>query len=357
MVAQEVETHKRSIGIMKKVAVVILNYNGKKFLEQFLHNVIENTNDELADIVVADNASTDGSVEFLEERFPDIRLIINEFNGGFATGYNLALKQVEAEYFVLLNSDIEVTPGWIEPVVTLMDSRPDIAACQPKILSYYDKQQFEYAGAAGGFIDRYGYPFCRGRLFQHLEEDHGQYDDVCEVFWATGACMFVRAKLYLEHGGLDDSFFAHMEEIDFCWRMKNLGYRIYCCPQSSVYHIGGGTLPKGSARKTYLNFRNNLSLLYKNLPSGHVFWILAYRILLDWVAAVKFLFTGGVADFWAVIKAHFHFYQRIPDLRKARKQSVNHWVGQVYQQNIVFESFLKKRKSYSALDPKKFSHA
>ncbi len=342
---------------MKKVAVVILNYNGKKFLEEFLPNVIANTNAEMAEIVVADNASTDGSVAFMQERFPSIRLIVNDFNGGFATGYNLALKQIEVEYFVLLNSDIEVTPQWIEPVIDLMDSDPNIAACQPKILSYYDKEKFEYAGASGGFIDKYGYPFCRGRVFQHLEEDHGQYDDACEVFWATGACMFVRADLYLQHGGLDDSFFAHMEEIDFCWRMKNLGYKIYCCPQSKVYHIGGGTLPKSSARKTYLNFRNNLSLLYKNLPSNRVLWTIAYRIVLDWVAALKFLCGGGLKDYWAVIRAHFAFYRRIPSLRKVRKGLPKQLVGQVYQRNIVFENFLRGKKLYSELDPQKFTHS
>lgn len=342
---------------MKKVTVVILNYNGKKFLEEFLPNVIANTNAEMAEIVVADNASTDGSVAFMQERFPSIRLIVNDFNGGFATGYNLALKQIEAEYFVLLNSDIEVTPQWIEPVIELMDSDPNIAACQPKILSYYDKEKFEYAGASGGFIDKYGYPFCRGRVFQHLEEDHGQYDDACEVFWATGACMFVRADLYLQHGGLDDSFFAHMEEIDFCWRMKNLGFKIYCCPQSRVYHIGGGTLPKSSARKTYLNFRNNLSLLYKNLPSNRVFWTIAYRIVLDWVAALKFLCGGGLKDYWAVIRAHFAFYRRIPSLRKVRKGLPKQLVGQVYQRNIVFENFLRGKKLYSELDPQKFTHS
>ncbi|MBR4147875.1 MAG: glycosyltransferase family 2 protein [Bacteroidales bacterium] len=342
---------------MKKVAVVILNYNGRKFLEQFLPNVIENTDGELADIVVADNASTDGSVDFMRERFPDIRLIVNDFNGGFATGYNLALRQIEAEYFVLLNSDIEVTPHWIEPVIELMDSDPKIAACQPKILSYFEKDKFEYAGAAGGFIDKYGYPFCRGRLFQHLEEDHGQYDEAMEVFWATGACMFVRADLYLQKDGLDDSFFAHMEEIDFCWRMKNLGYKIYCCPQSRIYHIGGGTLPKSSSRKTYLNFRNNLSLLYKNLPSNRVFWTIAYRIFLDWVAAFKFLCSGGLKDFWAVIRAHFAFYRRIPSLRKKRGEILIRQVGQMYQRNIVFENFLRGKKTFVELDPEQFTHA
>ena len=342
---------------MKKVAVVILNYNGKKFLEEFLPNVIENTDGALADIVVADNASTDGSVEFMRERFPEIRLIENGINGGFATGYNMALRQIDAEYYVLLNSDIEVTPRWVEPVIELMDADPQIAACQPKILSYYDKAKFEYAGASGGFIDRYGYPFCRGRIFQHMEEDKGQYDDTCEVFWATGACLFVRADLYLNHGGLDDSFFAHMEEIDFCWRMKNMGYKIYCCPQSKVYHIGGGTLPKSSSRKTFLNFRNNLSLLYKNLPSNRVFWVIAYRILLDWVAAIKFLCGGGLADFWAVVRAHFAFYGRVSSLRKVRKQQSNPPASQMYQGNIVFDNFLRGKKWFSDLNPQKFSHS
>lgn len=342
---------------MKKVAVVILNYNGKKFLEEFLPNVIANTNAEMADVIVADNASTDGSKEFMREHFPAIRLIDNGSNGGFATGYNLALRQIVAEYFVLLNSDIEVTPGWIEPVVELMDAHPEIAACQPKILSYYEKNKFEYAGAAGGFIDRYGYPFCRGRVFQTLEEDRGQYDDVCEVFWATGACLFVRADLYLKHGGLDDSFFAHMEEIDFCWRMKNLGYKIFCCPQSTVYHIGGGTLPKSSSRKTYLNFRNNLSLLYKNLPQSRVFWVISYRIVLDWVAAFKFLCGGGLKDFWAVARAHVDFYRRMHAIRQKRKALHNHEVGQMYQRNIVFENYLRGRKTFSSLDPQKFTHS
>jgi len=239
----------------------------------------------------------------------------------------------------------------------LMDSDPGIAACQPKILSYYDRDKFEYAGASGGFIDKYGYPFCRGRLFQHLETDQGQYDDVKEVFWATGACMFVRADLYLQNGGLDDSFFAHMEEIDFCWRMKNMGYTIYCCPLSKVYHIGGGTLPKNSPRKTYLNFRNNLSLLYKNLPGKRVFWVIFYRILLDWVAAVKFLFGGGLADFWAVIRAHIAFYGRIRSLKKVRRELPHGRVGQMYLRNIVFDNYLKGKRLYSELDPEKFSHS
>ena len=338
-----------------KVAVVILNYNGRKFLEEFLPNVIANCDLATTEIDVADNASEDDSVALMRERFPEIRLIENGSNGGFATGYNLALRQVEAQYYVLLNSDIEVTPHWIEPVIELMDAHPEIAACQPKILSYYNKCQFEYAGASGGFIDQYGYPFCRGRVFQNLEDDKGQYDDPCEVFWATGACMFVRADLYHQVGGLDDSFFAHMEEIDLCWRLKNLGHKVYCCPQSKVYHIGGGTLPKNSPRKTYLNFRNNLSLLVKNLPKNRVRRTILYRILLDWVAAFKFLIEGCPKDFRMVFKAHRDFYKRIPALRAQRSQSNHQLVSCVYKRNIVFDSILRRKTKFTDLKASDFT--
>ena len=338
-----------------KVAVAILNYNGKEFLEQFLPNVIANCDPTLAEIIVADNASTDDSVAFMKSHFPEIRLIENGSNGGFATGYNLALRQVEAQYYVLLNSDIEVAPCWIEPIIEMMDADPQIAACQPKILSYYHKEQFEYAGACGGFIDKYGYPFCRGRVFQNLEEDKGQYDMPLEVFWATGACMFVRADLYHQIGGLDDSFFAHMEEIDICWRLKNAGYKVYCCPQSQVYHIGGGTLPKNSPRKTYLNFRNNLSLLVKNLPKHRVYRIILYRILLDWVAALKFLFEGCPKDFGMVFKAHWDFYKRLNDLREKRSYDERKTVSCIYRKNIVFESIIRGKKKYSELKSSDFT--
>ena len=341
---------------MPKVAVVILNYNGKRFLEQFLPNVLENTNRELAEIVVADNASTDDSVAFMQSHYPDIRLIENESNGGFATGYNLALRQIEAKYFVLLNSDIEVAPHWIEPIIEMMDSDESIAACQPKILSFYDKTKFEYAGSCGGFIDKYGYPFCRGRIFQNLETDEGQYDTPLEVFWATGACMFVRAELFLKHGGLDDSFFAHMEEIDFCWRMKNLGYKVFCCPHSKVYHIGGGTLPKNSPQKTYLNFRNNLSLLVKNLPDNKIHRVIVYRIFLDWIAAFKFLFEGYPGDFKAVFQAHIDFYKRLGSLREKRRQLQQHQVSCIYQRNIVFDCLLRGKRKFSDLKPERFSN-
>lgn len=340
---------------MKKVAVVILNYNGRKFLEQFLPNVIASCDPTLAEVIVADNASTDDSVAFMRERFPEVRLIENGSNGGFTTGYNLALQQVEAQYYVLLNSDIEVTPNWIDPVIAMMDADPNIAACQPKIRSYYHKEQFEYAGASGGFIDKFGYPFCRGRVFQNIEEDKGQYDSPMEVFWATGACMFVRADLYHQIGGLDDCFFAHMEEIDLCWRLKNAGYKVYCFPQSVVYHIGGGTLPKNSPRKTYLNFRNNLSLLVKNLPRNQVFMVIFCRIFLDWVAALKFLAEGCFKDFCMVFKAHWDFYKRLRALRAKRKKGSHHQVSCIYRRNIVIQSLLRGKKRFSDLGAGEFS--
>ncbi|MDD3637221.1 MAG: glycosyltransferase family 2 protein [Bacteroidales bacterium] len=339
---------------MPEIAVVILNYNGKKFLEQYLPIVLRHSMED-AKVVVADNASTDDSVDYLRSNFPEVRLIQNLHNGGFSTGYNLALRQIKADYYVLLNSDIEVTANWISPVIDLMQSDPNIAACQPKIRAIHQKDHFEYAGAGGGFLDKFGYPFCRGRVFQHLEKDNGQYDDPVEVFWASGACMFVRADLFHQHGGLDDSFFAHMEEIDFCWRLKNKGFKIMYCPQSVVYHVGGGTLPKISSRKTYLNFRNNLSLLYKNLPQKRLYRVIFIRLILDGVASVKFLLEGGFGDFLAVARAHLHFYRKLPSLAMKREKIKPHQVGQMYQKNIVFQHFIKKKTKFTDLDPADFS--
>jgi len=336
-----------------RTAVVILNWNGRKYLEQFLPPLIQYSSVE-AEIIVADNASNDDSITFLEMNFPSIRIIRNPSNEGFARGYNLALKQVEADYYILLNSDIEVTPDWIHPVIGMMEKDPSIAACQPKIRSYIDRSKFEYAGAAGGFIDKYGYPFCRGRMFQSLEEDLGQYDDAIEIFWATGACMFVRADLFHQTGGLDEDFFAHMEEIDLCWRLKNLGYKIMYCPQSVVYHIGGGTLPKISWRKTYYNFRNNFSLLYKNLPDNLVTEVFAKRFILDGIAALKFLFTAGFKDFWAIYKAHISFYSTLSKTKAKRKLLKHAPLHKVYRKNIVFEYFLRNKKKFTDLDPKNF---
>jgi GT2 family glycosyltransferase len=315
--------------------------------------VLENSRD-VAEVIVADNASTDSSIEFLQDNFPEVRIITNRTNGGFARGYNDALAEVKADYFVLLNSDIEVTPNWIQPVIELMESDKDIAAAQPKLRSFHEKGKFEYAGAAGGFIDEYGYPFCRGRIFQHLETDHGQYDDAIEIFWATGACMFVRSDIYKKFGGFDADFFAHMEEIDFCWRLKNGGYKVMYCPDSVVYHVGGGTLPKKSAQKTYLNFRNNLALLYKNLPSHLVLPVFAVRFPLDGIAALKFLLDGGFADFYAVLRAHAYFYRNFFNLRRKRHQFKQTMVHGIYKGNLVREYYVNKKRLFTELDPKDF---
>jgi GT2 family glycosyltransferase len=339
---------------MPEIAVVILNYNGKAYLERYLPVLLQHSRG-IAGVIVADNASRDNSVAFLKEYYPEVRVIKNPRNEGFSTGYNLALKQIEADYYVLLNSDIEVTANWILPVIDLMEKDPLIAACQPKIKAIHAPGHFEYAGAGGGFIDKFGYPFCRGRIFQEIEEDQGQYDDAVEVFWASGACMFVRAALFHQFGGLDDSFFAHMEEIDFCWRMKNKGYKIMYCPDAVVYHVGGGTLPKISSRKTYLNFRNNLSLLYKNLPQNRLFRVIFIRLILDGVASVKFLVEGGFGDFLAVARAHLHFYRKLPSLAMKREKIKPHKVGQMYQKNIVIQHFIKKKSKFTDLDPADFS--
>ncbi len=339
---------------MAKVAVVILNWNGREFLRKFLPSVIAHSQD-IAEVIIADNASTDSSIEFLQQNYPQLKIINNRTNGGFARGYNEALAGVEADYFVLLNSDIEVTENWIAPVIKLMESDQKIAACQPKLRSFYEKEKFEYAGAAGGFIDEYGYPFCRGRIFNHIETDNGQYNDAIEIFWATGACMFVRADLYKQFGGLDEDFFAHMEEIDFCWRLKNGGYKIMYCPDSVVYHVGGGTLPKKSSHKTYLNFRNNLSLLYKNLPSHLIFPVFVVRFPLDGIAAFKFLIDGGFADFYAVLRAHFYFYRHFLYIRNKRKKITQSMVHGIYKGNLVKEYYINKKTLFTQLDPKEFA--
>lgn len=339
---------------MLKVAVVILNWNGRKFLEEFLPSVVQYL-PEYAQIIVADNDSSDDSLAFLNDNYPLIRIVQNKENGGYAKGYNDALQNIRAEYYVLLNSDIEVTRDWIDPIIDFMDKNRKVAACQPKILSYHQKTHFEYAGAGGGYIDKYGYPFCRGRIFQEMEEDKGQYNDLKEVFWASGACMFVRADVYHELQGLDDDFFAHMEEIDFCWRAKNNDYQIYYHPKSVVYHVGGGTLPKGNPRKTYLNFRNNFFLLYKNVESKNLVFVFVWRLILDGVAGIKFLLDGSLKDAIAVVKAHFHFYAALGTLKKKRKLLKQKPVGQVYQRNIVYEHFVKKIKSFSLLNKQLFS--
>ena len=289
-----------------KVIIVILNWNGRKYLEQFLPSILSSTYSNL-EIVVADNGSDDDSVSYLKSKFNSVRIIQLEKNFGFAKGYNEALKQLTGDYFVLLNSDVEVMPGWIEPVINLMEGDSSIAVCQPKILMFNNRQMFEYAGAAGGWLDHLGYPFARGRIFDICEEDNGQYDSIEPIFWATGAAMFVRAQLYQQLNGLDEYFFAHQEEIDFCWRVQLAGYKIYACPSSVVYHVGGGTLPKGNATKVFLNFRNNLVMMAKNLPFSQSWWKIPSRFLLDTISAFKSLFDGQFTYFIAVFKSHLAF--------------------------------------------------
>lgn len=328
-----------------KLAIVILNWNGKKFLAQFLPTLL-NTCDSNAQVIVADNNSTDDSISFLKEQFPSVRIIQNESNGGFSKGYNEAFQQIEAQYYCLLNSDIEVTPHWIDPILEMLDADQNIAAVQPKILSYKEKTKFEYAGAAGGYLDYLGYPFCRGRVFESIEEDKGQYDTPKQVFWATGACLFVRSDIYHQLGGLDEDFFAHMEEIDFCWRINNLGYKIMIEPKSVVYHVGGGTLPKNNAFKTYLNFRNNLFLLLKNLPKHRILITFFMRFFLDQVAAVVFLLKGQYKDFFAVWKAIFHFAKGFKKMKAKRGVIQDKVFAMTYPHSIVFAFFIQKKRNF-----------
>ena len=332
------------------VSVVILNWNGKNFLQQFLPAVLSSTYPNKK-IIVADNASTDDTISFLQEFYPQVGIIQNAGNEGFAKGYNSALKRVQSDYYVLLNSDVEVTPGWIEPVIKLMETDHQIGACQPKILSYHEKNTFEYSGASGGWLDKFGYPFMRGRIFDICETDEGQYDEVQECFWASGAAMFVRASVYHELGGLDEYFFAHQEEIDLCWRMQLSGYRVYVQPASVVYHVGGGTLPRGNDRKVFLNFRNNLIMLAKNMRVGKMLWKIPIRICLDAIAAWKALLTGDAGYFFAIVKAHLHFIKWIFIGRstsvfpKKRKGNLVGW----YNHSVIWAHFVKKKNRFSEI--------
>lgn len=337
--------------IMVKLAVVILNWNGRRFLEKFLPALLASMPD-YGEVVIADNASTDGSVDFLRTSYPSLRVLCFGRNEGFAGGYNRALSQISAEYYCLLNSDIEVTPRWVEPVIEQMDANPAIAAVQPKLLSYHRRGEFEYAGAAGGFIDKYGYPFCRGRVFGVIEEDRGQYDSVMDVFWATGAALFVRADVFRTMGGLDGDFFAHMEEIDFCWRIRNAGYKIKVNPASVVYHIGGGTLPKDNSLKTFLNFRNDLFLLLKNLPEKRLARTFAVRFFLDQIAAFTFLLQGHFHDFLAVYKAAFAFFSGYKACKAKRNTMPKIAYADTYPKSVVFMHYLRRKKYF---DGKAFS--
>jgi GT2 family glycosyltransferase len=336
-----------------KVAIVILNWNGRLMLEQFMPSVIAYSRDD-ADIYVADNASADGSMDFIKTHYPLVRTIFLDKNYGFADGYNRALRQVDADYYVLLNSDVEVTHHWLTPLIEFMDEHQDVAACQPKLLSYRDKGMFEYAGASGGFLDRYGYPFCRGRIFDVVEEDNGQYDYSMEVLWATGACLFIRSKDYWDAGGLDGRFFAHNEEIDLCWRLRLMGRKIYCLPESFVYHLGGGTLPQGNPQKTYLNFRNNLTMLYKNLPETELKHVMRVRWALDYVAAFETLIINhNYGDFRAIYKARRDFRRWRNEFKEDRNKIQNSAIEKNIKEqsrfSILWEYYKKKHRFFSDL--------
>jgi GT2 family glycosyltransferase len=338
------------VNLPPSVAIVILNWNGIDHLKQFLPSVMATDYPQLS-IVVADNGSTDNSVAFLQQNFPAVRIITLNRNYGYAGGYNEALKQVVADYCVLLNSDVEVTPGWIRPMVDLLDADPGFAACQPKLLSYNQKNYFEYAGAAGGWLDRYGYPFGRGRLFDVCEEDKGQYDVSAEIFWASGAALMIRSSAFHEAGGFDADFFAHQEEIDLCWRLKLLGYKVFCCPASVVYHLGGGTLPKGASKKTFLNFRNNHMMLAKNLDPGENWWKIPFRLLLDQVAAWKGLLNGDIGYFVTIYKAHFAFLKWYfsGKRRPSKDRLPMEKLSGVYHGNLIWQYFLKKKTRFSEI--------
>lgn len=332
----------------KDISVVILNWNGSTMLQRFLPSVIRYS--EEAEIIVADNGSTDHSIDILREKFPSVRILPFRENYGFAEGYNRAIQQIETPYVLLLNDDVEVTPHWLQPLLAFMNHHPEVAACQPKILSETQRELFEYAGACGGFIDHLGYPYCRGRIFNHVEKDRGQYDQVCPIFWATGAALLVRTDVFRKEGGLDKRFFAHMEEIDFCWRLRSRNYGIYCIPQSTVYHVGGGTLPKSHPRKTFLNFRNNLLMLYKNLPEERLNSTLRIRYFLDLVAALKMLLSGQVKESMAIVKALRTFFKIRHDFYRERKENLQKQqlkdIPEMRNESLLVAFYLKKKKKF-----------
>lgn len=338
-----------------KVAVVILNWNGIYYLTRFLPSVYNSSYPNL-EFVIGDNASTDGSVEFIQKTYPNIRVIQNDQNYGFAEGYNRILEQVEADYYVILNSDVDVSTGWIEPIIEAMEADPAVAAAQPKLLSYMQPTQFEYAGAAGGYLDQFGYPFCRGRLFDHLESDKGQYNDATSIFWASGAALFIKSKAWKESGGFDNDFFAHMEEIDLCWRLKRMGYTIKYYPFSEVFHVGGGALNKKNAFKTYLNFRNNLMMLQKNLPFFQAYLTIFLRLWLDFAALLRFYIKGQYKDAFAIHHAHWSFFRSFRKTHLKRKQlSAGYRVDGLYKRLIIWDYYSKGIHYFNQLKASAFT--
>ena len=342
--------HSQKYFVLKPfVSIVILNYNGVKYLQQFLTSVVA-TQYENFEVVVADNGSSDDSISFLQSNFPSVKIISSLTNEGFAGGYNWALKHIDAEYYVLLNSDVEVTPNWISPMVDLMESDIKIAACQPKILAQKEPKYFEYAGASGGWIDSFGYPFSRGRIFDICEQDLGQYNNAVPIFWASGASLMIRSHVFHEMSGFDTYFFAHQEEIDLCWRIQLAGYKIYVCPDAKVFHVGAGTLPRGG-RKVFLNFRNNLIMLCKNLPLSALLWKLPFRLALDAISAWKGLFSGDISFFIAIVKAHFALFDFIIKGKVNRTKhiiSLNSLNG-VYKGSLVYQYFIKKKQYFNKI--------
>jgi len=339
------------------VGVAILNWNGIHWLKSFLGNVVENSRQQ-AKVYVIDNASTDDSLQYIVENHPEVAILRNTENSGYTGGYNFGMNLLQEDIVILLNSDVEVTPNWLSPIIEEFKADKKLDALQPRILNQQSKKQFEYAGAAGGFLDSWGYPFCRGRIFQHLEEDKGQYDDKCHVFWASGACLAVRRSAYLEIGGLDPLFFAHFEEIDLCWRIQRRGGKILYCPDSTVYHVGGGTLSNLNPKKTFYNFRNNLFVLFKNLPRKHLILAIFLRLVLDGMAGALFLIQGKPKHTIAVIRAHFSFYRHLGQLKKRRdklKYLPANWpLKGVYKGSLVVDYFLFKKRKYEDLDQNKF---
>jgi hypothetical protein len=336
-----------------KLAIVLLNWNGAEMLRTFLPILLGSVQQEGVEVIVADNGSTDHSRRVMAEEFPQVRLLCLDRNYGFAEGYNRALSQVAADYYLLLNSDIEVEEGWLAPLLSYMEAHPEVAACQPKIRSQRNKALFEYAGACGGYMDALGYPYCRGRIFDTVEEDCGQYDTVASIFWATGAALMIRSVDYWAHEGLDGRFFAHMEEIDLCWRLRKAGRKIVCVPESRVYHVGGATLKKENPKKTYLNFRNNLLMLHKNLSAGALFPVLLLRCALDYAAALSFLLKGDTANMKAVVQARLDFWRMLPSNRAVRRACRARWTNEPIPEqrpfSLLWSYYFRGRKRFSQM--------